>query len=123
MKYEHIYYLTKDKSLDIEFLFLDLGPSIGWRAYILSDINYKRVSRLRSDSGGTVHRLKEIAGHRYVNSNRDYYYICWTKPIYSLESIRKLAQMWSEITAYYIKYGGTFDTIQPLLKARGIINM
>lgn len=44
MRYEHVYYRTKDKSLDIEFLMLDLGKPLGWRAYVMSDIDYKRVS-------------------------------------------------------------------------------
>ena len=49
MKYEHNFYITKDKLLDIEFLFLDLDPDIGWRGYVLNEIDYKKFSADRSD--------------------------------------------------------------------------
>ena len=49
MKYERAFYLTKDKLLDIEFMFIDLGPTVGWRGYVLSEIDYKKFSKTRSD--------------------------------------------------------------------------
>ena len=35
MLFENNYYRTSDYLLDIEFLFVDLGTSTGWRIYIL----------------------------------------------------------------------------------------
>lgn len=120
MKYEHNFYCTKDLLLDVEFLFIDLGQEIGWRAYVLSDINYKQFSDQRSDEYTDTH-LYIDASRRYIDADKDYPYICWTKPIHSLESMHELAQMWSEITAYYIRHGGRFADIQRVLSDKGVI--
>lgn len=120
MKYEHNFYCTRDRLLDIEFLFLDLGQGIGWRAYILSHINYKQFSQERSDAHTDTH-LYIDESRRYIDADKDYPYICWTKPIYSLDTMHELAQMWSEITAYYIRYGGRFEDIQHILSEGGVI--
>lgn len=130
MQYENNFYLTHDRSLDIEFLFLDRGATIGWRAYILTDINY----RLHGFSSGTIHRLVETDANikemvrnfmretRTIrNVNKPLYYICWSSTIRNLEDMRTVAKAWSEITAYYIKHGGTFPAIQKKLKEKGII--
>ena len=121
MRYEHNFYTTKDKLLDIEFLFLDLGEDIGWRGYVLSTINYKQFSPERSDIYTDTHLFIDENKHRYIDINKDYPYICWTKPIHSLDTMRDLAVMWSEITAYYIRYGGKFNEIQRQLEEAGII--
>lgn len=121
MKYEHNYYKTSDSLLDIEFLFLDLGPPIGWRGYVLSSIDYKQFSTDRSDIYTDTHLYIDENMHRYIDANKDYPYICWTKPIHDLETMHELAVMWSEITAYYIRHGGNFASIQKLLKERGVI--
>ena len=44
MRYEFNMYRTSDKFLDIKFLFVEVAPS-DWRAYILTDLNYQRISR------------------------------------------------------------------------------
>ena len=132
MQYENNFYLTHDRSLDIEFLFVDRGGSIGWRAYILSDIDYKG----RSTLCGTIHRLTESSGvicqqiRRFLADTREVgnrmapiYYICWSQSIHSLEDMREVSKTWAEITAYYIKHGGSFQTIQKTLKNRGIITL
>lgn len=121
MKYEHNFYITKDKLLDIEFLFLDLGPDIGWRGYVLSEIDYKKFSPERSDIYTDTHLYIDENKHRYIDKNKDYPYICWTKAIHSLETMRELAVMWSEITAYYIRYGGNFEDIEKRLEEAGVI--
>ena len=120
MKYEHNYYKTSDGLLDIEFLFLDLGSNIGWRAYVLSNINYKQFSRERSDVYTDTH-LYIDESRRYIDVDKDYPYICWTNPIFKLDTMHELAQMWSEITAYYIRYGGRFEDIQHILSEGGVI--
>ncbi len=121
MKYEHNYYKTSDNLLDIEFLFLDLGHPIGWRAYVLSDINYKLFSKNRSDKYIDTHLYIDTNKHRYIDPNKDYPYICWTKPFYELDGLKNLAAIWSEITAYYIRFGGDFRDIQKALTERGVI--
>ena len=120
MKYEHNFYTTSDRLLDIEFLFLDLGEELGWRGYVLSDINYKQFSKVRSDAYTDTH-LYIDERRRYIDPNRDYPYICWTKPIHSLDTMHELAQMWSEITAYYIRHGGEFAEIQQRLSEEGVL--
>ncbi len=121
MKYEHNFYITKDKLLDIEFLFIDLGENIGWRGYVLTDINYKQFSQERSDIYTDTHLYIDENKHRYIDENKDYPYICWTKPIHDLNTMRQLAVMWSEITAYYIQYGGTFEDIESKLEEDGVL--
>ena len=121
MKYERAFYLTKDKQLDIEFMFIDLGPIVGWRGYVLSDINYKMFSKYRSDEYTDTHLFLDVNMNRYIDPNKDYPYICWTKPIHDLGTMKELAAMWAEITAYYIKYGGSFTNIQKILEDKGVI--
>lgn len=131
MQCENNFYLTHDKSLDIEFLFVNLGNEVGWRAYILSSIDYKK----RDTSCSTIHRLTESDKHRIelirrfmhdtrlvLNDSAPIYYICWSTTIHELTKIRELAKTWSEITAYYIKHGGSFLNIQKELKNKGIIS-
>lgn len=121
MKYEHNFYITKDKLLDIEFLFLDLGPDIGWRGYVLNEIDYKKFSADRSDIYTDTHLYIDENKHRYIDKNKDYPYICWTKTIHDLKAMRELAVMWSEITAHYIRYGGKFEDIEKKLEEAGVI--
>lgn len=136
MQFENIFYRTSDGLLDVEFLFVDLGRSSGWRAYILTDINYKRFSITRSTSASIIHRLTESDENmkRKINnfmqmtrqishSNKTIHYICWSNTIHNLSDMREVAKTWSEITAYYIRNGGSFGTIQPVLKQRGVISM
>lgn len=121
MRYEHAYYTTKDRSLEVEFLLLHLGPARGWRAYILSDIDYKRVSSARSTAIYDIHRLTETRNERYIDSARAYPYVCWNQTIRDLDTMKNVCAVWSEITAYYIRHGGSFSSIQRKLAARGVI--
>lgn len=134
MRYEYNTYRTSDKLLDIRFLFVEISPS-NWRAYILTDLNYKQFSRSRSDAVTDIHRLTESNENlrdkvrSFIRDNNIPYnktiirYICWSKTITSLDNIREVAKTWSEITSYYIRYGGSFPTIQSTLKQRGIISL
>ena len=129
MKYEHTYYLTSDRSLDIEFLFVEINQS-EWRIYILSDISYGT----RSNGSNDVHRLVEGDQTR-INLIRDYlsstkttarsdgplYYICWSTEINDLITAKEIACTWSEITSFYIKNGGTFPNIWNTLKESNIL--
>lgn len=58
MRYEFNMYRIFDKFLDIEFLFVEVAPS-NWRAYILTYLNYQRISQECSDSITVIHRLTE----------------------------------------------------------------
>ena len=127
MLFENNYYRTSDCLLDIEFLFIDLGTSTGWRIYILSDIDYKQFSASRSDSITTIHRLTESNSDmlRKINAfqRNKGRTTSDSTPIDSLERAREIAKTWSEITAYYIRNGGSFESIQPKLKRKGIIRL
>lgn len=121
MRYENNWYTTTDRSLEIEFLLLEISPSVGWRAYILSDIDYNRVSGERSSLCADTHRLYESDNQRYIDPDVSYPYVCWTQTIRSLDTMRTIAAVWSEITAYYIKHGGSFSAIQKKLADEGVI--
>ena len=133
MRYEHNFYMTSDSFLDIEFLFVETSLN-NWKGYILSEINYKQVSDTRSDSIVDIHRLSEkdeiikrkiqgfIQNNQRPYNNSTIYYICWSKPITSLEDMRAVARSWSEITSYYIQHGGSFQNIQSELISQGVIN-
>lgn len=120
MRYEHAFYRTGDRELDVEFLLLDLGAR-GWRAYILSDIDYTRFSPGRSRSILDTHRLRESSTERRVDPEKSYYYVCWNQTVPDLPTMKRICAAWSEITAYYIRHGGTFPDIQKKLAARGIL--
>lgn len=121
MRYEHIWYTTKDQSLTIEFLMLHLGGTKGWRAYILTDINYKRVSTSRSTGWHDTHRFFESSTERYIDVAKSYPYVCWEPAIQELNVLKNVAAVWCEITAYYIRHGGTFPAIQQKLADQGVI--
>ncbi len=134
MRYEFNMYRTSDKFLDIKFLFVEIAPS-DWRAYILTDINYQRISQERSDSITVIHRLTEhdeimktkilafVRNNNIPYNKQTINYICWSSTVRSLESMKEVAKTWSEITSYYIQHGGAFESIQPRLKSRGIITL
>ena len=133
MRYLHDCYLSKDRSLTVEFLFVDLGVSRGWRAYILSPIDYGFQSSAQID----VHKFSEndeymerlVTDFKYNNPPiggvqrrcRDVEYVCWTKKVYSLDQMMSIASSWADITAYYIRYGGSFPEIQRKLSWEGVI--
>lgn len=121
MKYEHAFYTTKYDNFQIEFLFLHVSQEIGWRAYILTDINYKRCSRLRSTDWHFTHMFFEADDQRYIDKRRSYPFVCWTSVIQDLDTVRNVAAVWAELTAYYIRNGGTFPENQPKLAELGII--
>ena len=129
MKYEHNFYRTSDRELDIEFFFLDLGEELGWRAYVISDIDYNKCSQNRSAACSKTHRFCESDETmrnmvwRFLNRNETspLYYVCWTEKLKSLPDAREVAKAWCEITSYYIKRGGDFAKIQQTLSKRGII--
>ena len=137
MNYYNDFYITRDNKLTVEFLFVDLGYGKGWRAYILSDINYQRRSYLRSDAQTDVHRLTEHDDkmiclvnnfkrnnpplNPLITRTDSVEYVCWTKPMYDRESLMSVASVWADITSYYIENGGSFEQIHKLFTRRGYI--
>lgn len=125
MKCIHKYYLTKDKKHDVEFVFMYMRLS-GWRAYIMTDIDYKKRKgnfsgqhRLTDYSKAHARLCADIADN--YNGEDELNYICWTKNVYNLDDMMAIAAAWCEITFYYISYGGEFPEIQKKLAERGII--
>lgn len=102
-EFERQMYLTKDGSLDIDFVFMDCEGTIGWRIYIITPIDYKRCSPSRPEGSGSAHWLKA--------SGETYRYVCWSEKIESKEDAKEVARLWAECTAYYIKHGGDFGSI------------
>ena len=133
MRYSNESYLSKDFSLNVEFLFVENGAADGWRAYILSHISYG----FRSSAQADVHRLTEGSSRMIglINDfkrnnppldsslarSSDIDYVCWTESVYSLDQMKSIASAWVDITAYYIQHGGSFPAIQKKLAAQGII--
>lgn len=142
MEYENDFYRTSGHRMTVEFLMVNVSEETGWRAYILSEINYKAYSDNRSDGGHQTHRISESDREMIrkvktfmlmnppfpgtparVDPERELCYICWTGHIKTKDSIRLLAATWAEISAYYIQFGGSFETIQPVLKRLGMIRL
>lgn len=122
-------YRTKDGSLRIRFLFIDCGAAEGWRAYIMSYINY----RGHSSASAAVHTIREYSTNmknaldHYVRNyqpdygGRNYYYLCRTEKVFSLEKMVSIASVWADITSYYVKNGGDYSDIQQKLAREGLL--
>jgi len=84
-------YHTKDNTLTIEFA-LTQGTD-GWRAYILTPIDYCG----RPDSMEATSRL--------YDPTHDLCYVCWNPPPHSLELCEAVAALWSDLTVAYVYTG------------------
>ena len=89
---ERIYYRTLDGTTDICFLFRDCGEN-GWRAYILSNLDYGR----RDASAAVSHRL--------YDSELGLHYVCWSTRITTKDQCKAIAKLWSDKTMDYIRKG------------------
>ena len=96
--YRH-YYRSVDGSQYFDFYFYNIGLLRGWRIYIIGHIDYGN----RNASFHSTHRLHDHSG--------TYDYICWNRRIASLKDAKRIAALWADTTALYIKNGGNFDTI------------
>ncbi len=106
MVYERLDYRTSDGSLVIDFFILYCDEQIGWRIYIISNINYKRRD--------TSH----IITHRNHCVGETYDYICWTGKLSTLDKAKAVAALWGDCTAEYIKSNKSFDAIASKLMKR-----
>jgi hypothetical protein len=87
------YYRTSDGTADYCFSFEE-QLNRTWRAYIEEQPSYQ--SR-ETDSSST---------HRLTDGRRKY--ICWTKPLNSLEEAKQVAALWADKTQNYIRTGSRF---------------
>lgn len=89
------YYATADglTTHDYRFHFCEMGDG-SWRAYILRQPGYCG----RPDDAHSTHRLTDTHGR----------YICWSKPVWSLEDIRDVAAAWADATQKYRRTGVKF---------------
>ncbi len=107
--------------LDVAFVLADLGYENGWRAYIVDKINYQAFSPLRSEKGDKTHIATEknekmkrriqkfLHKQKHTDDTAELRFVQCSSPILSLEKIRAVAQAWTNATAHYIRYGGSFD--------------
>jgi len=86
-------YTTPDGAL-YEFLYVDGGPSFGWRIYVLNDIDYGE-----RDSSFEATRL-------VYEEDEEYPYIFYHDPIATLDEARTSASLWADATNIYIQDGG-----------------
>ena len=89
------YYATRDGvgTRDYQFGFREL-PNGTWRAYILRQPGYCG----RADDAHTTHRLSDSHGR----------YVCWDRPLRSLEEAKSVAAEWAEATQRYRRTGERF---------------
>jgi hypothetical protein len=88
------FYRTKDGRADFGFSFERLSDG-SIRPYIDSMPSYGS----RDTGLHTTHRLTE--GGRY--------YVCWDRPLRSVEEAKQVVALWSDLTQEYIKSGRTID--------------
>ena len=93
MRSNRAYYRTSDGSADYFFNFEEQSDGT-WRAYIQQQPTY----RGRSSDGHSTHRLSDC-GRQYV---------CWTKPLRSLEEAKQVSALWADKTQQYIRTGSGF---------------
>lgn len=85
--------------MHFDFVFMDCGASVGWRIYIINNIDYKG----RNTSSQATHRL-HVDGETYK-------FICWDSRIATLEDAKSIASLWADATMLYIRTGKNFDKI------------
>jgi len=89
------YYRTKDNSCDILFGFKHCYD--GWRAYILTPVDYFGLD----DDCHTTHRFYDL--------ENDLFYVCWDPLPDNLEDCKQIAGLWSELTLTYLRTGEDID--------------
>lgn len=87
------FYRTKDGGADYRFIFEEQRDGT-WRAYIEEQPSY----RGRATDAHSTHRLSD--GSRK--------YVCWTRPLRSLEEAKQVAALWADATQKYIRTGSGF---------------
>ena len=85
-------YRTSDGLADYVFDFAQIAG--GWRGYIVSQPDYGT----RQTSMAATHRLFASGRH----------YICWDRPLQTLDNAKGVAALWADATQEYIR-SGRFD--------------
>ncbi|MBL8310667.1 MAG: hypothetical protein JNL19_09625 [Burkholderiales bacterium] len=67
-----------------------------WRAYILEQPGYAG----RASDGHS--------SHRYYDSARSQYYVCWEPAPRTKEAARAVSKLWAEKTTRYCRHGASF---------------
>lgn len=99
MDYKRIYYITTYAKMKMDFVFMDCGEEIGWRVYIINDINYNG-----KDAG--CH-----ATHRNHFQGDTYHCVCWSDRINTFEEAKSIASLWADATDLYTRFPDSFDFI------------
>lgn len=99
MEYKRIYYITTYAKMTMDFVFMDCGEDIGWRVYIINDIDYKN----RNTGGHATHR-NHFEGDTYPC-------ICWSAKINTFDEAKAIASLWADTTDLYVRSAGGFDEI------------
>ena len=93
MRKQTAYYRTSDGSSDFKFSFEEQTDGT-WRPYILRQPSY----RGRETNQHSTHRLS--SGFRK--------YICWDKPLETLDEAKEVSAIWADKTQEYIRSGKRF---------------
>lgn len=84
-------YTTVDRRATFTFDFVHLEQGNIWRVYIRAQASY----RGRPDGAHASHRLSDERGT----------YICWDRPIRTLDEAKGVARAWADATHVYIETG------------------
>ena len=87
------YFRTSDGGADYKFSFEEQADGT-WRAYIESQPSY----RGRASDAHSTHRLSSW-GRKYI---------CWTRPLQSLDDAMEVAKIWADSSQEYIRTGQRF---------------
>ena len=90
------YTITGTHSNRMMFTFLYTFVGYSWRAYVLSSPSYGYRS------------TDPLITHRYLDRERNMYYVCWTVNLLRLEDMVEISKLWARKTAEYIDTGRTF---------------
>ena len=90
-----IYYRTKDGRADFGFSFEQQSDG-SFLAFIVTMPSYgSRPTGLH-----VTHRLTDSSGR---------YYVCWDRRIKSIDELKGVVALWSDLTHVYIRTGRTID--------------
>ena len=88
-EFRDVKYRTFDGRADYVFRFVFDRQRASWRVYIVDQPAYQG----RSESMHDTHRL---------GSSGDWY-VCWTKPMRTLDAAKQVAALWADCTQLYIR--------------------
>ena len=90
------YTITSPYGKRMSFTFQYTFVGYSWRAYIVSSPSYGSRS------------TDPLVTHRYIDRDKNMYYVCWTVNLLRLEDMIEISRLWARKTAEYIDTGRTF---------------